>query len=111
MRPGVHSVPSHNIFYSYLFFAAVCDGSRENAVFYRTNLAEVEGMGLWLVDPEQGPLLKASGQLQENRFSSNYLIALANVFNGENTLSDIADKKKQCVTMATRALVNFMKQG
>ncbi len=68
-------------------------------------------MGLWLVDPEQAPLLKASAQLQENRFSSNSLMVLSNVFNGENTLWDIADKKKQCVTMATRALVNYMKQG
>ncbi|TAF58730.1 MAG: response regulator [Oscillatoriales cyanobacterium] len=70
-----------------------------------------KGMGLWLVEPEQAPLLKASAQLQENRFSSNSLIALANVFNGENTLWDIALKKKQCVTVATRALVNYMKQG
>ena len=70
-----------------------------------------KGMGLWLVEPEQAPLLKASAQLQENRFTSNSLIALANVFNGENTLWDIALKKKQCVTVATRALVNYMKQG
>lgn len=70
-----------------------------------------KGMGLWLVEPEQAPLLKASAQLQENRFSSNSLIALGNVFNGENTLWDIALKKKQCVTVATRALVNYMKQG
>jgi chemotaxis family two-component system response regulator PixG len=70
-----------------------------------------KAMGLWLVDPEQAPLLKASAQLQQNRFSSDSLIALANVFNGENTLWDIAFKKKQCVTVATRALVNYMKQG
>ncbi|MCW6050285.1 response regulator [Lyngbya sp. CCAP 1446/10] len=70
-----------------------------------------KGMGLWLVDPEQAPLLKASAKLQENRFSSSSLIALGNVFNGENTLWDIAFKKKQCVTVATRALVNYMKQG
>ncbi|MEO6861853.1 MAG: response regulator [Microcoleus sp.] len=70
-----------------------------------------KGMGLWLVEPEQAPLLKASAQLQGNRFSSNSLMALANVFNGENTLWDIAFKKKQCVTVATRALVNYMKQG
>ncbi|MEG3850052.1 response regulator [Microcoleus sp. herbarium19] len=70
-----------------------------------------KAMGLWLVDPEQAPLLKSSAHLQENRFSSNSLIALANVFNGENTLWDIAFKKKQCVTVATRALVNYIKQG
>ncbi len=70
-----------------------------------------KAMGLWMVDPEQAPLLKSSAQLQQNRFSSNSLIALANVFNGENTLWDIAFKKKQCVTVATRALVNYMKQG
>ncbi len=70
-----------------------------------------KAMGLWLVDPEQAPLLKASAELQKNRFSSDSLIALANVFNGENTLWDIAFKKKQCVTVATRALVNYIKQG
>ena len=70
-----------------------------------------KGMGLWLVDPEQAPLLKPSAQLQQNRFSSNSLIALGNVFNGENTLWDIAFKKKQCVTVATRGLVNYIKQG
>ncbi|MEG3896892.1 MULTISPECIES: response regulator [unclassified Microcoleus] len=70
-----------------------------------------KAMGLWLVDPEQAPLLKASAQLQQHRFSSNSLIALTNVFNGENTLWDIAFKKKQCVTVATRALVNYIKQG
>ena len=70
-----------------------------------------KAMGLWLVDPEQAPLLKASAELQKNRFSSNSLMALANVFNGENTLWDIAFKKKQCVTVATRALVNYIKQG
>ncbi|MEG4799436.1 response regulator [Microcoleus sp. ARI1-B5] len=70
-----------------------------------------KGMGLWLVEPEQAPLLKGSAELHKNRFSSNSLIALANVFNGENTLWDIALKKKQCVTVATRALVNYMKQG
>ena len=70
-----------------------------------------KAMGLWLVEPEQAPLLKASAQLEENRFSSSSLSALANVFNGENTLWDIAFKKKQCVTVATRALVNYMKQG
>ncbi|MCC3442430.1 MAG: response regulator [Microcoleus sp. PH2017_03_ELD_O_A] len=82
-------------------------------IMYSTELIwqKWKGMGLWLVEPEQAPLLKASAQLQENRFSSNSLIALANVFNGENTLWDIALKKKQCVTVATRALVNYMKQG
>jgi chemotaxis family two-component system response regulator PixG len=70
-----------------------------------------KAMGLWLIDPEQAPLLKASADLDKNRFSSNSLIALANVFNGENTLWDIAFKKKQCVTVATRALVNYIKQG
>lgn len=82
-------------------------------ILYSTELIwqKWKGMGLWLVEPEQAPLLKASAQLQENRFSSNSLIALANVFNGENTLWDIALKKKQCVTVATRALVNYMKQG
>ncbi len=70
-----------------------------------------KAMGLWLVEPEQAPLLKVSAQSPENRFSSSSLNALANVFNGENTLWDIAFKKKQCVTVATRALVNYMKQG
>ena len=68
-------------------------------------------MGLWMVEPEQAPLLKLSPELQKNRFSSTSLLALANVFNGENTLWDIAFKKKQCVTVTTRALLNYIKQG
>jgi chemotaxis family two-component system response regulator PixG len=68
-------------------------------------------MGLWMVEPEQAPLLKLSPELHKNRFSSTSLLALANVFNGENTLWDIAFKKKQCVTVTTRALLNYIKQG
>ncbi len=69
-----------------------------------------KAMSLWPVEPEQAPLLKLPDELK-NRFSSNSFLALANVFNGENTLWDIAFKKKQCVTVATRALQNYMKQG
>jgi two-component system, chemotaxis family, response regulator PixG len=68
-------------------------------------------MGLWMVEPEQAPLLKMSPELQKNRFTSTSLLALTNVFNGENTLWDIAFKKKQCVTVTTRSLLNYMKQG
>jgi two-component system, chemotaxis family, response regulator PixG len=68
-------------------------------------------MGLWMVEPEQAPLLKLSSEEQQSRFSSNSLHALANVFNGENTLWDIAFKRKQCVTVTTRALLNYIKQG
>jgi two-component system, chemotaxis family, response regulator PixG len=68
-------------------------------------------MGLWMVEPEQAPLLKLSSEEQQSRFSSNSLHALANVFNGENTLWDIAFKRKQCITLTTRALLNYIKQG
>jgi two-component system, chemotaxis family, response regulator PixG len=68
-------------------------------------------MGLWMVEPEQAPLLKLSSEHQQSRFTSNSLQALANVFNGENTLWDIAFKRKQCVTVTTRALLNYIKQG
>jgi two-component system, chemotaxis family, response regulator PixG len=70
-----------------------------------------KAMGLWMVEPEQAPLLKMSPDLQKNRFTSTSLFALTNVFNGENTLWDIAFKKKQCVTVTTRSLLNYMKQG
>lgn len=69
-----------------------------------------KAMSLWLVEPEQAPLLRLPPELK-NRFSSNSFLTLANVFNGENTLWDIAFKKKQCVTVATRALQNYIKQG
>jgi two-component system, chemotaxis family, response regulator PixG len=67
-------------------------------------------MGLWLVEPEQAPLLKLSTDLQ-NRYSADSLLALTNVFNGENTLWDIAFKKRQCITVASRALLHYMEQG
>ncbi|MGL5066011.1 MAG: response regulator [Microcoleus sp.] len=67
-------------------------------------------MGLWLVEPEQAPLLKLSTDLK-NRYSADSLLSLANVFNGENTLWDIAFKKRQCITVASRALLHYMEQG
>lgn len=70
-----------------------------------------KAMGLWMVEPEQAPLLKLSPELAQTRFSSDSLLTLAKVFNGENTLWDIAFKKKQCVTVTTRALQNYIKQG
>lgn len=69
-----------------------------------------KAMILWPIEPEQAPILKLPAELK-NRFSSNSFLSLANVFNGENTLWDIAFKKKQCVTVATRALQNYIKQG
>ena len=69
-----------------------------------------KAMSLWPIEPEQAPLLRLPAELK-NRFSSNSFLSLANVFNGENTLWDIAFKKKQCVTVATRALQNYIKQG
>ena len=69
-----------------------------------------KAMSLWPIEPEQAPILKLPAELK-NRFSSNSFLSLANVFNGENTLWDIAFKKKQCVTVATRALQNYIKQG
>jgi two-component system, chemotaxis family, response regulator PixG len=69
-----------------------------------------KAMGLWLVEPEQAPLLKVSSELQ-NRYRADSLLALTNVFNGENTLWDIAFKKRQCLTVASRALLHYMEQG
>lgn len=70
-----------------------------------------KAMDLWMVEPEQAPLLKLSPEVAQTRFSSDSLLTLAKVFNGENTLWDIAFKKKQCVTVTTRALQNYIKQG
>ncbi len=69
-----------------------------------------KAMNLSSVEPEQAPLLRLSPELK-NRFSSNSLLTLTKVFNGENTLWDIAFKRKQCVTVTTRALHNYIKQG
>jgi len=69
-----------------------------------------EGMGLSHLDPDRAPILKQSSSL-ESRVSSDSLLALSNHFNGQNTLWDIALKKKQCLTVATRTLYHFVKQG
>ncbi|HLO50072.1 MAG TPA: response regulator [Kamptonema sp.] len=68
------------------------------------------GMGLSHLDPDRAPILKQSSSL-ESRVSSDSLLALSNHFNGQNTLWDIALKKKQCLTVATRTLYHFVKQG
>jgi len=67
-----------------------------------------KAMNLSSVEPEQAPLLRLSPELK-NRFSSNSLLTLNKVFNGENTLWDIAFKRKQCVTVTARALHNYIK--
>ncbi|MDF0552029.1 response regulator [Kamptonema sp. UHCC 0994] len=69
-----------------------------------------EAMGLSHLDPDLAPILKQSASL-ESRVSSDSLLALSNHFNGQNTLWDIALKKKQCLTVATRTLYHFVKQG
>lgn len=69
-----------------------------------------QAMGLSHLDPNEAPILKESPELQ-NRVSSDSLIALSNHFNGQNTLWDIAVKKRQCLTVATRMLYHFVKQG
>jgi len=69
-----------------------------------------KAMNLSSVEPEQAPLLRLSPELK-NRFSSNSLLTLNKVFNGENTLWDIAFKRKQCVTVTARALHNYIKQS
>ena len=69
-----------------------------------------EAMGLSHLNPDLAPILKQSASL-ESRVSSDSLLALSNHFNGQNTLWDIALKKKQCLTVATRTLYHFVKQG
>ncbi|OCR01116.1 Fis family transcriptional regulator [Oscillatoriales cyanobacterium USR001] len=69
-----------------------------------------ENMGLSHLNPECAPILQDSPDLQ-NRISSDSLLALSNQFNGQNTLWDIAFSKKQCLTLTTRTLYHFVKQG
>lgn len=67
-------------------------------------------MGLSHLSPDQAPILKESPELK-SRVSSDSLLALSSHFNGQNTLWDIAVNKKQCLTVATRTLYHFVKQG
>jgi chemotaxis family two-component system response regulator PixG len=69
-----------------------------------------EKMGLSHLNPECAPILQESPDLQ-NRISSDSLLALSNQFNGQNTLWDIAFTKRQCLTLTTRTLYHFVKQG
>lgn len=69
-----------------------------------------ESMGLRQIDPEQAPKLRESPDLR-NRVSSGSLLTLSNHFNGQNTLWDIAARKKQPLTVTTRILHHFLKQG
>ncbi len=67
-------------------------------------------MGLSDILPEQAPIVKKSVKLQ-TRLSTASLEAITNQFNGQNTLWDIAVKKKQCIALTTRTLYHFFKQG
>ncbi len=67
-------------------------------------------MGISDILPEQAPIVKKSVNLQ-TRLSTASLEAITNQFNGQNTLWDIAVKKKQCLALTTRTLYHFFKQG
>jgi chemotaxis family two-component system response regulator PixG len=66
-------------------------------------------MGLSHLDPDQAPILNEENAL--NQASSETLLSLSQLFNGQHTLWDLAVQKKQCVTVVTRTLHYFVKQG
>ena len=67
-------------------------------------------MGITNIWPEQSPILKKYVNLKE-RVTLESLEALSDKFNGQNTLWDIAMKKKQCLALTTRSLYHFLKLG
>lgn len=67
-------------------------------------------MGITNIFPEQAPIVKQLVNPQ-SRMSAESLQALTDKFNGQNTLWDIAVKKRQCLVLTTRTLYHFFRQG
>lgn len=67
-------------------------------------------MGLSYIDPDLAPVLSDPPRLQKQVSSASFL-TLNNLFNGENTLWDLAIERKQSVISVTRTLHHFVEQG
>ncbi|GAB4277694.1 MAG: response regulator [Oscillatoriaceae cyanobacterium] len=67
-------------------------------------------MGLDYIYPDQAPVLSNPKHLK-TQVSSQSFLTINTLFNGENTLWDIALQRKQSVLGVTRTLHHFIKQG
>ncbi len=68
------------------------------------------GMGLSYISPDRSPVLKELYTCQ-SPVSSDTFFAMKNLFNGQNTLWDIALERKQSVTGVSRILHHFLQKG
>lgn len=69
-----------------------------------------QGMGLSYIFPDQAPTFKSPRRVQK-QISSESFLNLNQLFNGDNTLWDLALKRKQSVLGVTRTLHHFVQQG
>jgi two-component system, chemotaxis family, response regulator PixG len=69
-----------------------------------------QDMGLGYLCPDQAPFWKTSSTWQE-RLTSYNTVQLKQLFNGQNTLWDIALQQKRSVLEVTRTLHHFIQQG
>jgi two-component system, chemotaxis family, response regulator PixG len=67
-------------------------------------------MGLGYLCPDLAPIWHNTS-VRSNRMSEDTSITLSKLFNGQNTLWDIALKQKRSVLDVTRTLHHFIKQG
>jgi two-component system, chemotaxis family, response regulator PixG len=67
-------------------------------------------LGLSYLCPDRAPFWKTSSTWQ-NRLSSNNTVQLKQLFNGQNTLWDIALGQKRSILEVTRTLHHFIQQG
>lgn len=84
-----------------------------NQVFQKTQLLwqQWQEMGLSHLAPDQAPVLLKNNALLNNQAASDTILGLSQLFNGQNTLWDLAVRKKQSVTVLTRTLHYFVGQG
>lgn len=69
-----------------------------------------KNMAVHLINPEQVPLLKKTAELKEKLGESSFL-TLSQLFNGKQTLWDIAVQKKQPLLVVMRTLNHFFKRN
>ncbi len=69
-----------------------------------------EKLGLHYLSPDQSPVLSHPTALKQ-QVSSESFLTLNTLFNGENTIWDLAIERKQSIVGVTRTLHHFVEQG
>ncbi|MCT7997258.1 response regulator [Laspinema olomoucense] len=69
-----------------------------------------EQLGLHYISPDLSPVLSHPTQLKQ-QVSSESFLTLNTLFNGENTIWDLAIERKQSIVGVTRTLHHFVEQG